>query len=309
MAWWQPIRDRARAAAALAAALFGWVLPATAQEPAWAPLRQPAAAPLAGMETRSGPVTVFRPAALGENERAFDLPAAMPPATSSGADWTPPFATAGPSELPCEEPLVCPPVARETDRRWTTLFTQGARTPWMSQPLSISKFAGGYGSDEVTENRLETGIGPTTGVRFGWDFAARWGVETRLGFARVSFGSPGPGQLVSHENLIYWDGTFMFYPWPDTLWRPFIFAGAGVTDVRFIDDAGRSLHQALFHVPLGFGVKRQIYGEHAFRIDISDNLLFTDIRPRQYLHGVSITAGFELRFGGRWKWLNSLPVD
>ncbi|HVX60106.1 MAG TPA: hypothetical protein VHC19_05890, partial [Pirellulales bacterium] len=75
---WQPIRDRT-AAAALAAALLGWVLPATAQEqePAWAPLRQSAPRAGAGMLTR--------PAALGENERAFDLPSAMPPATPSEA--------------------------------------------------------------------------------------------------------------------------------------------------------------------------------------------------------------------------------
>ena len=244
-----------------------------------------------------------------EAPRTFDLPAARPLAAASEGDFRPQFAAPGPMEFAPVLAPAAPRVSDEAERRGASLFRQPARTPWLAQPLSFSKFAGGYGSNEPIEDRSETGIGLTTGVRTCWDFAPRWGVESRLGFARTSLGSPGPGQLASHENFWFWDAEFVFYPWPDTLWRPFVFAGTGMTDVRFIDQNGLDLQQSLFHVPLGIGVKRQIYGEHAFRIDIYDNLLFTDLRPREYIHGISIVAGFEFRFGGRWKWLNSLPTD
>ena len=248
--------------------------------------------------------------------REFELPAPNPPLDSSQFDWTLPHVAPGSTgEFAADPPTaVAPPAAHPLGghvvaQHWTSPFTQPARTPWLAQPLSFSKFAGGYGANEPIENQLGTGIGLITGIRTCWDFAPRWGVESRLAWARTSLGTPAPGALVSHENFWFWDAEFVFYPWPDTLWRPFIFAGTGMTDVKYIDQQGRSLHQSLFHMPMGFGIKRQIYGEHAFRIDVSDNLLFTDMRPRQLIHGVSIAAGFELRFGGRWKWLNSMPTN
>lgn len=180
-----------------------------------------------------------------------------------------------------------------------------APLPWLAEPLSFSKSAGGFGSDEPIERQLHNGIGLITEVRFGWDFAPRWGVESRLAFARTSLGAPAPDQLVSHENFWFLDAAFCYYPFPDTMWRPFIFAGAGMTDVKYIDQAGLSLHQWLFHIPVGFGIKRQIYGIHAFRIDVNDNLLFTDSRPSSVLNNLSIVAGFELRFGGGWDWIHA----
>ena len=306
-----------RAAAMLAAALLASASPAIApaQEADWAPLPRTAAsrlespslaAPLMASRTRApanGPV------------REFDLPAPEPPMAPAEIDWTLPGVAPGRTdEFGADSPTAgSPPAARLVGgqvvaQHWTSPFTQPARTPWLAQPLSFSKFAGGYGVNEPIEDRLGTGIGLITGIRTCWDFAPRWGVESRLAWARTSLGSPAPGELVSHENFWFWDAEFVFYPWPDTLWRPFIFAGTGMTDVMYIDQQGRSLHQSLFHVPFGIGVKRQVYGEHAFRIDVSDNLLFTDMRPREYLHGLTFAAGFELRFGGRWKWLNSLPL-
>lgn len=297
--------------AAICAALASSISPALSQEPDWAPLRQAQAA--APSFPPGEPISVGRPATapapLDESSPAFDLPSARLPAPPAEGDFHSSFADAAATQLDEVAPPPMPIVVRPADHSWTSPFKQPAGTPWLTQPLSFSKFAGGFGSNEPIENRLETGIGLATGVRTCWDFAPRWGVESRLGFARTSLGSPGPGQLASHENFWFWDAEFVFYPWPDTLWRPFVFAGSGMTDVRYIDQAGIHLHQSLFHIPLGIGIKRQIYGEHAFRIDIGDNLLFTDIRPREYIHSVSIVAGFEFRFGGRWKWLNSLPTD
>lgn len=294
----QPLSAKTGPLVALGIFLLSHVLTAAApaQRPEWAPAH---------------PQTPFKgptPPLSEEVPRAFELPRAAPSAANPQLDFKPQFAAPDAAESFYEPPLVFPTVHAETDRRWRTLFAQPPRTPWLAQPLSFSKFAGGFGANEPTEDRLGTGIGLTTGVRFGWDYAPRWGVESRVGFARPSFGAPGPGLPVSHENFWYWDGAILFYPWTNTLWRPYIYAGAGMTDVQFIDDVGRSLHQWLFHIPLGIGIKRQIYGDHAFRVDISDNLMFTDMRPRRYVHGVSITAGFEFRFGGRWKWLSSLPV-
>lgn len=299
-------------AVAICAALASSISPALSQEPDWAPLRRAQAA--APLFPRGEPIASGRLASAGgaapldDSLPAFDLRSDRLPAPRADGDFHSQFADPAATQSETAPPAN-PIFVRPAERSWTSPFKQPARTPWLSQPLSFSKFAGGFGSEEPIENRLETGIGLATGVRTCWDFAPRWGVESRLGFARTSLGSPGPGQLVSHENFWFWDAEFVFYPWPDTLWRPFVFAGSGMTDVRYIDQAGLNLHQSLFHIPLGIGIKRQIYGEHAFRIDISDNLLFTDTRPRDFIHSVSIVAGFELRFGGSWKWLNSLPTD
>lgn len=273
--------------------------PLTLRSDAWSqPIRTPPPAQMPLIVARSNGPTYVAPSAP-----AFE-PVPPPDIEPQMLDW--PQADPPPSTLTfADAAYCCPPVPTKRSPGWRESLCAPAPIPWLAEPLSISKFAGGFGSDEPIEEQLKDGIGLITGLRFGWDFAPRWGVESRLAWARTSLGTPVPTGPVSHENFWIWDAAFCFYPLPDTQWRPFLFAGAGMTDVVYIDAASNKLHQSLFHIPLGFGIKRQIYGRHAFRIDVNDNLLFTDAQPHGLLHNVSITAGFELRFGGGWNWIHA----
>lgn len=172
---------------------------------------------------------------------------------------------------------------------------------WLAYPLYIEKFGGGFVADEPIENRLHNGVGFVAGVRTGWDYAAHWGVESRLAFARTALGGPTP-QTAAHENFVIWDAMWLWYPTANTDWRPFFLAGPGLTAARFIDDHGDRLERTFFNVPIGFGIKHKFGKQHAFRFDVTDNLLFGELNPRQLKHQIAIVGGFEIRFGNPFSW-------
>lgn len=176
-----------------------------------------------------------------------------------------------------------------------------APNSWLAYPLYVEKFAGGFLADEPIENRLHNGVGFVAGVRTGWDYAEHWGVESRLAFARTALGGPTP-QTAAHENFVIWDAMWLWYPIADGDWRPFLLAGPGLTAVRFIDDHSVRLERTFFHVPIGFGIKHKFGKQHAFRFDVTDNLLFGEINPRELKHQIAIVGGFEFRFGNPFPW-------
>jgi hypothetical protein len=300
------IQLAARLSSAVLVLLCVWTSTASAQTSS-----QMMRAPQTWLQPMHAPPPAKMPLIVASRSgRTFDQPAVPKFDPESPADieaqmddW-PRQAPQVPTLTYMDPALCCPPTPGKRGQGLCAALSSPAPLPWLAEPLSIIKTAGGFGSDEPIEGVLRNGIGLITSVRFGWDFAPRWGVESRFAWARTSLGSPAPGELASHENFWIWDALFCFYPFPETMWRPFLFAGAGMTDVRYIDQVGRDLHQSLFHIPVGFGIKRQIYGRHAFRIDVNDNLLFNDSRPRDLIHNVSVMAGFELRFGGGWSWVH-----
>jgi hypothetical protein len=172
---------------------------------------------------------------------------------------------------------------------------------WLAYPVYLEKFAGAFLADEPIEHRLHHGIGFMAGLRTGWDYAEHWGVESRVAFARTQLGGPSlPTE--AHENFVIWDAMWLYYPWANTTWRPFLLAGPGLTFVSFIDEHSTRLNQTFFHIPLGFGIKHRFGNQHAFRFDVVDNLLFDQIYPRQVLNQFSFVGGFEWRFGDPLPW-------
>ncbi|HWB09820.1 MAG TPA: hypothetical protein VG826_11360 [Pirellulales bacterium] len=200
-----------------------------------------------------------------------------------------------------------PSLAGSTDvssAEWhgSTLVTPSVRKNiWLAYPLYLEKFAGAFLADEPIEGRLHNGVGFLAGLRTGWDYSQHWGVESRLAFARTQLGGPTlPTE--AHENFVIWDAMWLWYPCASTVWRPFLLAGPGLTFVSFIDDQGARLNQTFFHIPVGFGIKHRFGKQHAFRFDVVDDLLFTQLYPRGVDHQFSFVGGFEWRFGNPLPW-------
>jgi hypothetical protein len=80
----------------------------------------------------------------------------------------------------------------------------------------------------------------------------------------------------------------------------------GLSDVDFVDNQNRRIHETVFQLPFGLGVKYRWNSRIAFRAELLDNVSFAggDV---DVMHNVSVTAGLEYRFGGRskktyWPW-------
>jgi hypothetical protein len=233
----------------------------------------------------------FRPFLKVAQEVGWMTPAyAPPPRVVSVVDTSAEPSLGGETDVPAAEwhglTLVTPPARKNV---------------WLAYPVYLEKFAGAFLADEPIEGQLHNGVGFMAGLRTGWDYAAHWGVESRAAFARTQLGGPTlPTE--AHENFVIWDAMWLWYPWANTTWRPFLLAGPGLTFVSFIDDRGQRLDQTFFHIPIGIGIKHRFGKQHAFRFDIVDDLLFDQLYPRSVRHQFSFVGGFEWRFGNPLPW-------
>jgi len=177
---------------------------------------------------------------------------------------------------------------------------------WTNRPMSIGLFAGGIFGSELVSGRIDQESGFFTGGRVGWDFAERWGLETRIGFSDMNLIAEDPNVFVDTNDIFYWDANMMYYPWGESRLRPFLTLGLGLHGADFIDETYYRVKDTLFSIPFGFGFKYRIDQRIAIRFEVQDNYAFAGGHDVEATNNISITGGMELRFGGRkksyWPW-------
>jgi hypothetical protein len=163
----------------------------------------------------------------------------------------------------------------------------------------VTKFSGLLETSEPVHDQIKKGEGSLSGIRLGWDFAPRLGAETRLGFARQALRDLAQSGSLGHENFIFWDADLLVYPFGDRPWRPYLLAGLGLADVRYIDNRSVFWHQTLLAAPVGTGLQYRFNNRAAVRVDVVDNMLLRSSAGgggRHLQHDLSISFGFEARF-------------
>lgn len=180
------------------------------------------------------------------------------------------------------------------------------RESWLYRPFSASVFLGGMLVDDPLPGQVNAGTGFFTGFRFGWDFSRAWGVESRFGFSKTGTEDPNNVLQLGDEKIFLFDINWLWYPTGDTRWRPYLSAGLGMADINLMSDQTTQLHETLFGVPLGGGLKYRVGNRLAFRVELLDNIAFGAGNRLSDMHNVSISAGFEWRLGGArrayWPW-------
>jgi len=206
-------------------------------------------------------------------------------------------------QRPPEQPSLVPHIGQiHTAREWRAWRRKRRRwnDSWLFFPFSITKFTGILRTQDPIHDKINNGNGAPIGVRLGWDFAPRLGVESRLAFSRQALGGVAQPGSLGHENFIFWDADLLVYPWGDRPWRPFLLAGLGVANVQYIDSASVYWNQTLLAAPLGAGLQYRFNNRAALRLDVIDNMLLRSAAgggTRHFQHDLSITFGFQARFG------------
>jgi len=174
---------------------------------------------------------------------------------------------------------------------------------------------------------LETGFGG--GYRLGWDAEHYWGLETRFTFAsvpvydsaravRAQWDADTAAGLAENDpqrrrfdagrdaDVFQWDVSFLYYPWGDAAWRPYLAVGLGVGQIEAIDRLSRYLDETMFALPVAAGLKYRCDDRLALRIEAADIVDFSRNDEFRNLHNMTYTAGVEIRFGGTrrayWPW-------
>jgi hypothetical protein len=205
-------------------------------------------------------------------------------------------------ERPSPNARQIPTVGRlHTTQEWRAWRRQRRRwsDSWGFFPIHLTKFSGLMQTSEPIHDRIKHGDGSLTGVRLGWDFASHWGTETRVGYARQALRDEAQAGSLGHENFILWDADLLFYPFGDRPWRPYLLAGLGIADVKFIDSQSVYWHQTLLSAPVGAGLQYRFNNRAALRLDVVDNMVLRSNAGgggRHLQHDLSVSFGFEARF-------------
>ena len=200
---------------------------------------------------------------------------------------------------------------------------------WLRRPLSASVFVGGMVGSPLVDNWLEQRDGYQVGIRFGWDYDEYFAFEARYAFgscalfdtdrarAALAYFDAQNGILPSNplsglnapgrnSDWDIWNVEFLYFPWGEGRWRPYIMTGIGMGQLRFNDILGDRYSASVADVPVAVGVKYHLSDRLALRIECCDDLILSGGSGFNSVNDVSLSASLELRFGGHgktyWPW-------
>lgn len=172
---------------------------------------------------------------------------------------------------------------------------------WLDTRHSAGPFMGIIGGATPIENRLDQGAGGLFGLRLGYDYDYRWGIEKRFGFAQMDVRDIHDHHRRQVINLELGDLDLLFYPWGDTRWRPYMMAGVGLAHFNFESETHRRIDRLLMGLPFGMGVKYFWHEGLSLRADLVDNLML-GAHEVSTMNNLSLALGAEFRYAGiHWR--------
>jgi hypothetical protein len=184
-------------------------------------------------------------------------------------------------------------------------------TSWLNRPHYAGWFMGTMFGDEIITDRIDQNSDFYGGYRIGWDWDHYWGSEARLGFSQLNLRDSAKNALPDTDDVLLGDVSLLYYPWGDSLWRPYFLAGIGFGHFHFDDELGNGHNGLLLGFPIGGGLKYQHRRWLAFRIEVLDNIALAN-QGLATMHNVSLTFGVEVHHGAHsrsyWPWHPSRHV-
>jgi hypothetical protein len=178
---------------------------------------------------------------------------------------------------------------------------------WLNRPYYVGGFIGGLGGDTLIPGEINANGAFFWGGNIGWDYDPYWGLEMRLAFSNQGLNYfENPAFDNAYNELTLWDTSFIYYPWGDARWRPYIKLGFGFADFDFTTVDGLRHSDMVYEMPFGIGLKYRVNQYWVWRFDVTDNLIFGGNAGLETQNQFSLAAGLEWRFGGRrqsyWPW-------
>jgi outer membrane protein with beta-barrel domain len=178
-------------------------------------------------------------------------------------------------------------------------------TSWLNRPYYIGGTIGVLGVANRIQPEVRPDVDTFGGFIVGWDWDYYWGSEIQIERATPELTNRDFPDVVSGNRMMLWSYQWMYYPWGDSLVRPFWRLGVGSTDVDFVNDSGHRRDELLWTFPVGVGVKYPIRRFLAARIEFTDHFVPGN-RGVSTLNDLTLTFGLEWHFGARppsyWPW-------
>ena len=195
--------------------------------------------------------------------------------------------------------------------------------PWINRPFSVGVFVGPIVGSPLINDWVGQQTGTLAGMRFGWDLDDDYGLELRMATANIQIYDEDPAyeaqlaQTTAGLSLPYLAGNrnadqflldidFLYYPWGDAHFRPYLLFGIGTDRIKFTDRLGTNYARILLGIPVGVGFKTHLNDWLIFRVELTDNIALAGGSIFQTQQNFSATGAFEVRLGRTrmqyWPW-------
>jgi hypothetical protein len=143
------------------------------------------------------------------------------------------------------------------------------------------------------------------GVFAGCDWDYYWGTELAVNRATPEIINETARNAKRGDTLMEETVSLMYYPWGDSLFRPYWRCGIGATEIDYPVDARHRRDETLWTFPVGVGLKYPFRRWLAARAEFTDQLALGNSGVATQ-HDLTLTFGLEWRFGAHprsyWPW-------
>ena len=178
-------------------------------------------------------------------------------------------------------------------------------TSWLNRPYEVTLESGAFVMTSSVDDNVPAANDYFAALQLGWDIDHYWGTQVRVGWTTPDLANTTLSEGSTSDNLLLTDFSALYYPWGDSKLRPYYRVGFGLTQLEYSNDLGNRVDRTLLTIPFGVGLKYQFRRWAALRLELMDNLAIAQ-NDTNTLNNLTITAGFEWRFGGRpagqWAW-------
>ena len=105
--------------------------------------------------------------------------------------------------------------------------------------------------------------------------------------------------------MVIWSANMMYYPWGDSVYRPYWRCGIGGMEIDYPTDNGHRRDETLWAFPIGIGIKYPLRRWLATRVEITDQIGIGNNGVNSQ-HDFTLTFALEWRLGAHprsyWPW-------
>jgi hypothetical protein len=178
-------------------------------------------------------------------------------------------------------------------------------TSWLNRPYYVGGNIGTVWLTRPINSDLTNDIDMFGGVFAGCDWDHYWGTELAVNRATPEIINENRRRAKRGDSLMEETVSLMYYPWGDSLFRPYWRFGIGATEIDYPTDGGHRRDETLWTFPIGIGLKYPFRRYLAARAEFTDQLALGN-EGVSTQHDLTLTFGLEWRFGARprsyWPW-------
>lgn len=178
-------------------------------------------------------------------------------------------------------------------------------TSWLNRPYYAGIELGPMWISEAPQAHVSEDLDLLGGVYIGDDWDYYWGGELAAERATPELINSTQRAVDRGDRMWIWSASMLYYPWGDSLYRPYWRCGIGAMEIDWPTDDGHRRDEALWAFPIGVGIKYPFRRWLAVRAEFGDTIGIGNSGVATQ-HDLALSFAVEWRIGAHprsyWPW-------